>query len=398
MSDTIKPVKSEKSKELIRSIKFTLFSISAGAIQIISFTLLDLFTNFPYWLCYFIALVLSVVYNFTINRRFTFQSAANIPIAMLKVFGYYCVFTPLSTILGDWLVEVLRWNEFLVLIISMMLNFITEFLFTRFIVYGKDVDSSKSYIEKHKDEENKKFEGPVISRKAVVIMVVCTVISVAISCFVLIYGYSPSNLLPGSWVSYYNGTKLIYEFTGDGKAIFSNEKGNKSEFEYSVDGSTVTLTSGEYSHIYYWSSKAKTFLSDHQYGEWQQLIADEANDTPGFSGYIYVDGDLLYMGSITMCKESAVDISDEVDFVGDWTGAGGDKLTFKKDGSYYYKDYGLEYNGSYELDENTGSLNLILEGDKTTVTSEQWGIEGRVLHINDQYYFYDPPTLRIRID
>ena len=141
----------QKKKELIRSVKFTLFSISAGVIQIGSFTLMERFTGLPYWPRYLISLVLSVLYNFTINRKFTFHSAANIPIAMLKVFGYYCVFTPLTTIGGHFLVESLHWNDYLVEILSMILNFITEFLFTRFLVYGKQVDNSKSYLEKHGD-------------------------------------------------------------------------------------------------------------------------------------------------------------------------------------------------------------------------------------------------------
>lgn len=141
----------QKKKELIRSVKFTLFSISAGVIQIGSFTLMEMFTDLPYWPRYLISLVLSVLYNFTINRKFTFHSAANIPIAMLKVFGYYCVFTPLTTIGGHFLVESLHWNDYLVEILSMILNFVTEFLFTRFLVYGKQVDNSKSYLEKHGD-------------------------------------------------------------------------------------------------------------------------------------------------------------------------------------------------------------------------------------------------------
>ena len=138
-----------QKKELIRSVKFTLFSISAGLIQLGSFTLLELLTPLPYWPCYLIALILSVLYNFTINRKFTFHSAANIPIAMLKVFLYYCAFTPLSTIGGHFLVEYLGWNDFVVEILSMFVNFITEFLFTRFVVYGKQVDNDAKYLEKH---------------------------------------------------------------------------------------------------------------------------------------------------------------------------------------------------------------------------------------------------------
>lgn len=130
-----------EKKEWIRSLKFLFFSISAGLIQIASFTLLLEICHLPYWASYLISLVLSVVYNFTINRKFTFHSAANVPQAMLKVFLYYCVFTPVSTLGGKYLVNQLGWNEYLVEAISMVTNFVTEFLFTRFVVYGKQVDN-----------------------------------------------------------------------------------------------------------------------------------------------------------------------------------------------------------------------------------------------------------------
>ncbi|MFA5675124.1 MAG: GtrA family protein [Christensenellales bacterium] len=92
---------------------------------------------------YFIALVLSVIYNFTINRRFTFKSAANIPVAMLKVFGFYCIFTPLSIWWGDALTTN-GWNEYVVLAGTMVINFITEFLFTRFVVYRNRMFTNKA--------------------------------------------------------------------------------------------------------------------------------------------------------------------------------------------------------------------------------------------------------------
>ena len=87
-----------KRKEAIRGIKFALFSVSAGIIEIVSFALLEAFTPWPYWPKYLIALVLSVLWNFTLNRRFTFRASGNVPIAMLKVACFYVVFTPLSTI------------------------------------------------------------------------------------------------------------------------------------------------------------------------------------------------------------------------------------------------------------------------------------------------------------
>ena len=128
-------------KEWIRAAKFTLFSISAGLIEIGSFTLLNELTDWSYWPCYLIALTLSVLWNFTLNRNFTFKSAANVPIAMLKVAAYYAVFTPLSTWLGNWLAEDLGWNEYLVTALNMILNFVTEFLYQRYFVFGKSIDT-----------------------------------------------------------------------------------------------------------------------------------------------------------------------------------------------------------------------------------------------------------------
>ena len=135
--------KNNRRKELLRAVKFTLFSISAGLIEMAVFALLNEVTPWSYWPCYLIALALSVLWNFTLNRNITFRSAANIPLAMLKVALYYAVFTPLSTIVGNWLAEDLGWNEYLVTALNMVLNFVTELLYQRFFVFGKTIDTKK---------------------------------------------------------------------------------------------------------------------------------------------------------------------------------------------------------------------------------------------------------------
>lgn len=129
------------NRELWRVIKFVLFSASAGVIQIGSFALFNELTGWPYWPSYLLSLLLSILWNFTLNRKFTFQSAANVPAAMLKVLGYYCVFTPTTTLLGNWLVEGLMWNEYLVTGLNMLLNLSTEYLFQRYVVYRNQVDN-----------------------------------------------------------------------------------------------------------------------------------------------------------------------------------------------------------------------------------------------------------------
>ncbi len=135
-------------KELLRSLKFLLFSISAGLIQMASFALMNELAHLPYWLSYLVALVLSVLWNFTLNRQYTFKSTANIGRAMTLVFCYYLVFTPLSTMLEHQLAGVQGWNEYLVTFLNMVINFITEFLFQRFVVYGKNVDTN-ARAQKH---------------------------------------------------------------------------------------------------------------------------------------------------------------------------------------------------------------------------------------------------------
>ena len=124
---------SKDKGQLMQALKFTLFSISAGIIQIVSFAILEIFIN-EYWIPYLTSLILSILWNFTLNRRYTFQSAANVPIAMAKVFGFYLVFTPVSTWLGN-LAEQNGGNDFVILILTMVANFVLEYLFCKFVVY-----------------------------------------------------------------------------------------------------------------------------------------------------------------------------------------------------------------------------------------------------------------------
>lgn len=128
--------------EYWRFFKFVLFSASAGIIEMGSFALLNELLDWPYWPSYLIALTLSVLWNFTLNRKFTFRSAANVPRAMLLVFLYYLVFTPLTTIGGNYLAENLHWNEYLVTALNMALNLVTEFLYQKYVVYRNQIDNA----------------------------------------------------------------------------------------------------------------------------------------------------------------------------------------------------------------------------------------------------------------
>ena len=123
------------NKDLMQTIKFTLFSLSAGIIQLGSFALLHDVFRLAWWPSYLISLILSVVWNFTLNRNFTFKSASNVPVAMAKVFAYYCVFTPLSTFVGNYLTGTLHFNDYLVTILNMLVNLVTEFLYQKYYVF-----------------------------------------------------------------------------------------------------------------------------------------------------------------------------------------------------------------------------------------------------------------------
>lgn len=86
-----------------------------------------------------------MVWNFTFNRKYTFKASEHLTRDMLLVLGYYLVFTPLST----WWTAVLtganpfigqeancaQWLKYAVEIGTMLANFVTEFLFQRFVVY-----------------------------------------------------------------------------------------------------------------------------------------------------------------------------------------------------------------------------------------------------------------------
>ena len=122
-------------------VKFTLFSISAGLIQIAAFTLMETVVHLPYWPSYLTALVLSVLWNFTFNRRYTFRSDASVARSMLLVALFYAVFTPVSTWWGHALTSA-GWNDFLVLAGTMVVNFVTEFLYQRFVVYRNRIDTN----------------------------------------------------------------------------------------------------------------------------------------------------------------------------------------------------------------------------------------------------------------
>ena len=159
-----------KKENVLQALKFAAFSASAGVIQVVSFTLLNelvpqtdssnavlqWFFNSEYGASYLVALTLSVLWNFTFNRKFTFKSATNIPVAMMKVFGFYCVFTPVSVILGEMVAQKTIWDfaEYIILVVTMLTNMVTEFLFCRFFVYRDSMNTNTGTKDRKKENSN----------------------------------------------------------------------------------------------------------------------------------------------------------------------------------------------------------------------------------------------------
>ncbi len=140
-------------ENIMQTVKFALFSASAGVIQLASYTLLFEVFNLKAWIANLISLILSVLWNFTFNRKFTFKSANNIPIAMLKVAAFYCVFSPLSTWFTHYATDTLMWNNYLVEAICMATNLVTEYFYDRFVVYRNSMNTNDiAKKEQHKND------------------------------------------------------------------------------------------------------------------------------------------------------------------------------------------------------------------------------------------------------
>lgn len=140
-----------QKREVIRTFKYFAFASSAGVIEIILFSLFKQFTTWSYWPCYLFALIISVIWNFTLNRKFTFKSNNDVSIAMAKVFVYYAIFTPVSTLFGNYLAENMGWNAYLVTILNMLLNGVTEYLYQRLFVFGKSIDTNIREVEEERN-------------------------------------------------------------------------------------------------------------------------------------------------------------------------------------------------------------------------------------------------------
>ncbi len=131
--------KPSKKQEFIQFLKFLAFSLSAGVIQLSTFELLYNVINWKsWWATYLISIVLSVLWNFTFNRKFTFKSASNVPVSMFLALMFYVPFVPISVFGGNAL-EQIGWNGTLVTVMMMVINFLTEFVWDKLVVFNDRV-------------------------------------------------------------------------------------------------------------------------------------------------------------------------------------------------------------------------------------------------------------------
>lgn len=130
-----------KKQQFFQFLKFLAFSLSAGAIQLLTFELLYNIIGWKsWWATYLISIVLSVVWNFTFNRKFTFKAATNVPVSMMLALLFYVPFIPLSVFGGNAL-EQIGWNGTLVTLMMMIINFLGEFVWDKFVVFNDKVVS-----------------------------------------------------------------------------------------------------------------------------------------------------------------------------------------------------------------------------------------------------------------
>lgn len=140
-------------QQFFQFLKFLAFSLSAGVIQIVTFELLYTVIGWKsWWATYLISIILSVVWNFTFNRKFTFKAATNVPVSMVLALLFYVPFIPLSVFGGNAL-EGIGWNGTLVTLMMMVINFLGEFVWDKFIVFNEKVVDK--IVKKRKKEEDK---------------------------------------------------------------------------------------------------------------------------------------------------------------------------------------------------------------------------------------------------
>lgn len=193
--------------------------------------------------------------------------------------------------------------------------------------------------------------------------------------------------LVGSWSSYNkDGVAYTYIFDDKGGVSYQKDGEDAVAYTYAFEKDYLTIKSDKKSFVYQCSRDAVGMMAKLKDGEWQNAYADVETRVEGFNGCVYIDGDILYLGSVCLCRTDKLN-SENMSVEGEWIGAVGDVIAFNADGSYHYTDHATEYDGSYTVDLKKNELALTLAGKTTNYTKGMWGLAGIVFHIGNQYYF-----------
>lgn len=179
-----KAERKEKFKEMRKNndgrwqaVKYFLCMCSAGLIEMITYYIfLAVLPIDPKATIYFLdpvplsklvfvseclSLGLSIIWNFTFNRKFTFKSAKNVPVAMALAFLFYVPFFPFAAWYVPKLTRALAslggFGGFLAKGTKMILNGVLEFCWQKFVIYRKSANTAE-----HKDAATATDAAPEI--------------------------------------------------------------------------------------------------------------------------------------------------------------------------------------------------------------------------------------------
>lgn len=193
--------------------------------------------------------------------------------------------------------------------------------------------------------------------------------------------------LPGVWTSYTkDGVPYTYNFKEDGSVRYKKDGENAVDYTYTFKDGLLTIKGSEKNFVYQCSKDAVGMMTKLRNGQWQNLFAETAEEIPDFNGCVYIVDDVMYMGSVCLCRDDSLSGFETTSLEGDWLGAAGDTISFASDGTYTYVCNAEEVNGSYAVDEDKNTLTIKLSKE-TVYEKDHWGLDGRVFHIENQYYF-----------
>ena len=199
---------------------------------------------------------------------------------------------------------------------------------------------------------------------------------------------SLSKGIVGAWSSYNKeGEPYTYSFDKDGKVRYQIHDHDPIDYTYTVKDGYLTIQNDDSKFVYQCSKDAVGMMARLHNGEWQTDFTKIAETVPDFNGCVYIDGDILYLGKVCLCRSDALKDADNAALEGDWVGVIGDTISFKSDGKYEYVENAEKFYGTYTVDNDKQTLTLKLSEEPVVYKKGEWGIDGRVFFIKGRYYF-----------